>query len=162
MRAVKPLNKTIDLWAQFIWGLGILANLDNNFIQISRAYDVVDFPIYHIRDWLRDSVFVQLLSQAEYCSGDIRDLYLRRCMGHKVGTCNFLKNPHFCVLYSRHILRDRWRGGEDVISSSTAASYFYARCVLGGVLPQKMHNQMVLNSFVGKDVAMVRYFEEYG
>lgn len=89
---------------------------------------------------------------------DGRVLYLSRCLGHKVSETKFLRFPRLCVLYSLCILQDRWKYAEPVIVRDDIAAYFYAKSVIRGRLPEKMHTEIVMRTFVSKSLAIEKYF----
>jgi hypothetical protein len=58
--------------------------------------------------------------------------------------------------YARYVIKGSWEMGEDAISSSTEYMYLYAKDVIGGRLPDSLHNKMVL---AGSDEWTKKYFK---
>lgn len=94
---------------------------------------------------------------------DIRAAYAEACAGNEIDSELFLKFPKFCVLYSKNILKSRFLVAEKVIASDPVAAYLYAKHVIDGPLPEEMHNQLLIESFVGGDsYALKKYLAEFG
>lgn len=157
-----PVNrKKIDCYYDnYLKSLNRLANpkiwLGNKKIEFqgcANDYVVVDIPVYMVRDMYRMSHRPDM----ECLAPD----FLNRCLGHKVKNSEILKFPRLCVIYARQILNDRFRLAEDVIAGDLISAYFYSKLVIGGKLPDVMHNRLVLNSFGGCDDILKKYLLEF-
>ena len=86
---------------------------------------------------------------------------MRRCLGLRVPLAEFRKHPRLCAL---DCLLFGVPGGDfgDVVCEDYGASYLYAKYVLGGRLPEKMHSRLVMESFLSQDCLLKRYFSEFG
>ena len=151
------------LFSNFLVGLHWLS--DNKKIE-----NVIDFNRFQIifEDTNLEARQVKSLFRAGYKDGtlnfsnfsDGRVLYLSRCLGHKISSSYFLKFPRLCVLYSLCILKERWRSAEDYIVKDDMAVYLYSKYVIGGILPEKMHTEIVLGTVLHKSLAIQKYFSE--
>lgn len=144
-------------YTRFLTSLNRLSNLDNNFEICSNDYLIIDEPVCVVRNMYRDS----------HEPGDLIEAhpYIYRCLGHKVRVQEILKFPRLCVMYSKRILEDRFELAEDVIVRDPISVYFYAKLVIGGRLPEKMHSQLVLRSFepgFERNGVVRQYFSEFG
>ena len=63
-------------------------------------------------------------------------------------------------LYSNYIIKGRWIEAEDIIMTKAEESYFYARDVIKGKLPEKMHNMMFLHVIKDSNYWAKYYFKE--
>lgn len=127
-----------------------------NLKRLEENFEYTNMAPYQVRNLFRDGYKDGTLNFSNFDDG--RVLYLSRCLGHKISEQKFLKFPKLCVLYSLCILKDRWRYAEDEIVRDDVASYFYAKYVICGKLPEKMHTQIVLNTFLCKSPAIQKYF----
>lgn len=123
----------------------------------------LDVPIYYFKNLLKNSYDGNGLWNLNFSDmDDPRAVYLSRILGHKIDSKKFFKYPKFCVLYSLCILKERWKQAENFIVSDEIAAYLYSKYVICGKLPEKMHNQIVLNSFISKSKAIQEYFLKIG
>lgn len=56
-------------------------------------------------------------------------------------------NPFWALDYTR-VIKGRWIEAENVIATRSECAYIYARRVIGGKLPENMHNMMLLHADV--------------
>ena len=69
-------------------------------------------------------------------------------------------NSFFAYLYSKNVIKDRWIEAEDTIMKDLDSSYRYARYVIKGKLPNKMHNTMLFCAMEDpSNDYLKRYFE---
>jgi hypothetical protein len=153
--------RSYDSWkvfSYFLQGIDALADLDNkaNLNALEEKFEYTNIPLWNIRNLFRDGYKNGTLNFSNL--DDPKVLYLSRCLGHKISETKFLKFPRLCVLYSLCILKDRWRYAEPVIGRDDVAAYFYSKYVICGQLPEKMHTEIVLRTFVSKSPAIEKYF----
>lgn len=144
-----------DLWSSLTYLSG--SELDIGCLE--RAYRLACFEPYMVRH------FFQLSAGFDWgvgSGGDVRVSYVYRCLGHCVPDRVFFSYPRMCVLVALVFFGGRWRVVEDVVAGDDAACLFYSRLVLGGRrLPWRMHQQVVLRSFVGVSEAMGLYLGQF-
>lgn len=122
---------------------------------LEKKFESTNEPTYVVREWFRRGYKGNL----DFSNlSDARVSYLSRCLGHKINEKVFFKYPKLCVLYSLRILKGRWHDAESVISSNDEASYLYSKYVIRGILPEKMHNEIVLRTFLGTSFSIRNYF----
>lgn len=127
---------------------------------LNSLYDRTNISVYWvrslIREYLRDSDDINFQNSECVCTA-----YLSRCLGHHVSENLFLQAPHIAVLYSRNVIKGRWREAEGVLARDSEASYFYNQFIMKGRgLPWKMHQELVMRSFLARDYAMEKYFSD--
>jgi hypothetical protein len=123
------------------------------FYNCEQDYLNVDIPIYMVRDMYRMSHKPDMDCYAPE--------FLHRCLGHKVNESKILKFPRLCVVYASRVLRDRFRLAEDLIAGDLISAYFYSKLVIGGRLPDVMHNRLILGSFGNCDNILKKYLVEF-
>lgn len=128
----------------------------NNLGVLEENFEYTNISLWSVKNLFRNGYKDGTLNFSNL--DDPKVLYLRRCLGHKVSETKFLKFPRLCVLYSLCILNDRWRYAESVISKDDVACYLYSKHVIRGKLPEKMHTEIVLRTFVSKSPAIEKYF----
>lgn len=129
-----------------------------DFEMLKRKFENTNLPPYIVKDRFRRGYKAGSLNFSQISDG--RVAYLSRCLGHTVSKKNFFKYPKLCVLYSFSILKDRWKDAEEVISSNDDSAYLYSKYVVSGRLPEKMHTEIVMRSFVSKSFSIRKYFSE--
>ena len=152
------------LFRSFINGLFVLA--DNNCQVLTKIdLDIVErklqdtnVDLYYVKDWFRRGYKPDILNFSNLDDPVVS--YVRRCIGHKINYKIFFRYPRLSVLYSLRILKGRWPLAEEAISSDDVASYLYAKYVICGRLPEKMHTEIVMRTFVDTTVAARSYFLE--
>ena len=117
-----------------------------------------DIPLYMFRDLFRNGYKDQELDFSK--KSDPFITYFSRCLGHKINEKVLLKSPRLSVLYSLCILKDRWRMAEDAIAADDAAAYLYSKYVICGRLPEKMHSEIVLKTFLRQSFVAQIYLRE--
>jgi hypothetical protein len=53
------------------------------------------------------------------------------------------KDCIFAFKYAKYFLKNRFELGEEEIGNNPEYSYYYAKNIIGGKLPEKMHNKML-------------------
>jgi len=148
-------------FSYFLNGLELLSSVktcDENQLKIlEESFEYTNLPAYYVKSLFRDGYKHGTLNFSNFDDG--RVIYLSRCLGHKISESKLLRFPRLCVLYSLRILKDRWKYAEDAIVTDDVAAYFYSKYVIVGRLPEKMHSQIVLNTFLCKSPAIEKYFE---
>lgn len=148
-------------WLDFAYGLSYLSGEREPGGDEGVIFDLLDlsFSRLHVNRWHFRHIF-QSVGSLDGMS-ELGRRYVGKCLGHRVPDSFWRTSPFFCVLVAREFAGGRWRGVEDVILSSGAASYFYAKLVVGGRLPWELHGQLGLRSFSGLDYGLRRYFSEF-
>jgi len=123
---------------------------------LEKRFEGLNEPTYVVKNWFRRG-YKGNLDFSNVSDG--RVAYLSRCLGHKINEKVFFKYPKLCVLYSLCILKDRWREAESIISLDDGASYLYSKYVICGILPEKMHTEIVLRTFLSTSFLIRKYFE---
>lgn len=123
-------------------------------------YERTNIPVYWVRNLIRtqlkDSDGIYFYNSKCVCTA-----YLARCLGHTISEKLILDNPLIAVLYSRNVIRGRWREAEGILARDSEASYFYNQLIMKGRgLPWKMHQELVMRSFLARDYAMEKYFSD--
>lgn len=152
------------LFTYFLQGIDSLASFENysannaasSLRLLEERFEYTNLSPYQIKNLFREGYKDGTLNFSNF--DDPKVLYLSRCLGHKVSESRFLKFPRLCVLYSLCILKDRWKYAEPVIGKDDMACYLYSKHVIGGKLPEKMHTEIVLRTFVSKSPAIEKYF----
>lgn len=128
---------------------------------LESKYRSAGYKAWQVRDYFRASCGYDWGSGAG--PDDVRMAYVYRCVGHSVPDRVFFRWPKVCVLAAVNIVGDRWREAEDCIAGDDEACLFYSRFVLKGRrLPWRMHNQVVMRSFLGVGPAMRQYLAGIG
>jgi len=78
-----------------------------------------------------------------------------------------LTDPEYCCYYAKNIIGDRWEEAEDIIMKGGDREdhpvhymVWYAKFVVSGKLPNKMHNKMLLLAMENPDnLTLHSYFE---
>jgi len=66
----------------------------------------------------------------------------------------------FSYRYAQNVIKDRWIEAEDIIMTHVYYSCCYSLFVIGGKLPYKMHNMMILHAIKDPDNwCAKRYFK---
>lgn len=156
-------NKS-QAFSDFLNGLDFFSRSDivsneRELSNIEYKFSCTNIPKYFLIDRIRSGDKADVI---DFSKNDGKILYLRKILGHKINERLFFEYPRLCVLYSLCILNDRWKDAERYIVNDGVACYFYAKYCIGGFLPEKMHNQIVLNSFLGKSFIFQKYFSEIG
>lgn len=151
------------LFVYFLNGLEILCSdkeLDPySFCRfIDSDWEYTNYSCWQIRNIFREGYKDGTLNFSDFSDG--RVLYLSRCLGHKISEKLFFKFPRLCVLYNLTFLKGRWREAEDHIVKDDLAVYLYSKYVVGGILPEKMHTEIVLGTILRKSVPIQKYFSE--
>jgi hypothetical protein len=120
-----------------------------------------DLPLWMAREYYRDGSCHFVVPPGDLSSVGA-DLYLRRCVGHRVRERDVMKYPRLCVLWARRVVGDRWRGAEDTICSDHVAARLYSEFVVCGRLPAHMHNRLVMESYLKRDPVLDPYFSSLG
>lgn len=68
------------------------------------------------------------------------------------------KNPRIAVMYAAEILNKRWFDAEIYIVNSSRDMLEYAKNPIKGKLPERLHNQMIINAMNGCGYAK-KYFD---
>jgi len=77
-----------------------------------------------------------------------------------LGNAGCPPNSFFAYLYSKNVIKDRWIEAEDIIMKDLDSSYRYAKYVIKGKLPNKMHNTMLFCAMEDpSNDYLKRYFE---
>lgn len=123
-------------------------------------YDRTNIPLYWVRNLIRSELKevdgINFQNSECVCTA-----YLARCLGHSISEKLILGHPHVAVVYSRNVIRGRWRAAEAVLAGNSEASYFYNQFIMKGRgLPWKMHQELVMRSFLSRDYAMEKYFSD--
>lgn len=137
------------------------ASADFRISMLESKYRAAEYRAYQVRDYFRQVCGVDWGVGADL--DDVRRAYVYKCLGHTIPDRVFFRWPKVCVLVSANLLRDRWLDAEDSIAADDEACLFYSRLVLKGRrLPWRMHNTIVMRSFLGTSPAMLRYLAEIG
>lgn len=87
----------------------------------------------------------------------LRILHGRFLAGEK----QIAKNPTWAVKYARFILRGRFKIAEKYIAKNPELCYDYFKHVIKKKLPEKMHNAMILFSYMNpRNEHINKYFQE--
>ena len=70
-------------------------------------------------------------------------------------------DPFASFLYATNVIKDRWIEAEDVIMKSAYCSSRYAKTVIKGKLPEKMHNMMILHAIEDSNNYSIKQYFEY-
>jgi hypothetical protein len=146
MVGLRSLNETFEPLNK--WDLEIL----------ERRFKDTNIVPYQFKVWFREGY-----KDGSINFSDISDpvvVYVRRLLGHKINEKFFFKHPRFAVLYSLCILKDRWRAAEQYIVKDEFASYLYSKYVVCGLLPEKMHTEIVMKTFLRKTYLTQIYLAE--
>lgn len=134
-----------------------------SFLRESTAFDCVlsgwrdvRVPSYRLVSWWRGGGYAEIEQRAD----DPVWAYFARCMGHRLDKRVVLGSPRVAVLCAWAFFDGRWRDCEEVLGGDHVACYLYAD-LLGGRLPWRLHNRLVMEGMVGKSVALCRYLRDF-
>jgi len=134
---------------------------DFRISMLESKYRAAGFKSWQVRDYFREACGYDWGVGA--APDDVRLGYVYRCLGHSVSDGVFFRWPKVCVLYAANVLEGRWLEAEEFISGDDEACLFYSRLVLRGRrLPWRMHNEVVMRSFLGVGEAMRQYLGSLG
>lgn len=63
------------------------------------------------------------------------------------------KNPEMAVSYAVNIMKKRWFDAEVYIAKDSKSMLVYAQRIFKGKLPERLHNQMMINAMGGNAYA---------
>lgn len=134
---VRQENWQLLSFRRWVGGVrGLVPGDDVFWSQVLYCWDNALESPWRVRDWYRGSGFGDGLEPAVWC-------VLGPCLGHHLNRGLLLRFPRLAALYAGMFVGERWRPGEDSIGCDGVACCLYAR-VLGGRLPDALHNRMVL------------------
>ena len=72
-----------------------------------------------------------------------------------------LADSFYSYMYTRNVIQDRWIEAEDIIMKSSGRCFNYAKYVIKGKLPEKMHNMMLLHAIKDTNDYFVKEYLDY-
>lgn len=148
-------EKAAVMYSKFLSDLRVLLMGPSD---VDGVLERVYLPGYYVRDLHRLGSYGVLLNDDWF--GRLSMLYVEGCLGHKV-LGELKKSPRLCALWAGVHVGGRWREMESVISGDHLAMYMYSSKVLGGRLPNEMHNRMVMESYLEVTLPMRLYFSSW-
>lgn len=139
----------------FLGRTGVGWGEEVQFSIFKSSWDSVRVPSYELVSWYRGGGVV------EESVGDPVWAYFSRCLGHHLDRRVIFSHPRLAVLCAWAFFDGRWRDCEEYLGVDHVACYFYAD-LLGGRLPWRLHNRLVMEGMVGKSVALCRYLRDFG
>jgi hypothetical protein len=144
-------------YVRFYLGVRGLVAPVSEYYMVRSNFVSADIPLWMAREYYRDGA-CHVVDPPKDSSSRGADLYVHRCVGHRVRERDMMKYPRLCVLWARRVVEDRWRAAEDAICSDHIAARLYSEFVVGGRLPAAMHNRLVMESYLERDPVLDPYF----